>query len=378
MVYMKHNRKYKTKALTNTATDPLALPETGLLSAISIVLSAANASAVQNANKARIIDHITSIEVTDGGTKKMFSLRGQELKALDFYHLGKVMPESAILYGNKTQRTTIVIPFGAFIGDPKRALDLAAWDQVQLEITNDATTSNWAAGALNADVQLITMEDMAAKPTEYYKHYEWKSEKPSAAGQYVDETLPTSDRIRRLIMQLDPDLAAAGSPTNDPVSDSNNIKFTFQEGKETVLDHRPKDLMRANAEIYGQVETAGRYFLSTTQYLDNQVAYKTNSHFGWVSDGTPAATDIAELTESNSRFEVAAANSTGVTYFDLLSRGIGYLHTMVLYDAMSEDSSMFLDPSKAGKGPVGYSVYNVQADHTVRAMLTIPQKQGQA
>lgn len=378
MVYLKHQRKYKVKALTNNATDSLELPETGIVSAISLTLSAANASAVQNSNKARIIDHITAVELTDGGTKKLFSLRGQECKALDFYHLGHVPHEAAILYGNKTQRTQVIIPFGAYVGDPKRALDLSAWNQVNLDITNDATTSNWAAAALNVDVQLITLEDLAAKPTEYYKSYEWKSEKPAAAAQYVNQTLPTTDKIRRVIMQLDPDLASTGDPTNDPVSDSNNIKMTFQEGKEIVWDHRPKDLMRANAAVYGQVETSGRYFLSTTQYLDNQIAYKTNSHFGWVSDGAPAATDIAELTESNSRFEVAAASSTGVTYFDLLAKGIGYLHTVSLFDSMSEDSAMFLDPSKSAKGPVGLEVYNVQDDHTIRTCLMVPQKQGQA
>ncbi len=377
-MYLKHQRKYKTKALVNNSTDSLALPETGIVSALSITLSAANASAVQNANKARIIDHITALELTDGGTKKMFSLTGHELKALDFYVFGRVMHEAAILYGNKTQRTQVIVPFGDYIGDPKRALDLSAWDQVNLDITNDATTSNWAAAALNADVQLITLEDLAAKPVEYYKSYQWKAEKPSAAAQYVYHTLPTTDKIRRLMLQLDPDLAATGDPTNDPITDSNNIKLKFQEGKETVWDHRPKDLMRANAAVYGPVETSGRYFLSTTQYLDNQVAYKTNSHFGVVSDGAGAATDIAELQESNNRYEVTTSGSTGPTYIDLRAVGIGYLHTMVLFDCMGGDSGLFLDPSKSAKGPVEIEVYNVQDDHTVRSVLTVPQKQGQA
>ncbi len=378
MVYMKYQRKYKTKSLTNVATDSLDLPETGIVSAIQLVISAVNGSAVQGANKARIIDHITSVEITDGGTKKMFSLTGQMLRALAHYHLGKILPESAILYGNKTQRTSVVIPFGDYIGDPKRALDLSAWDQVQLAITNDATSSATTGFTPNVDVQLITLEDLAAKPGEYYKTYQWKAEKPSAAAQYVNQTLPTTDKIRRLLLQLDPDLATDGSPSNDPVSDSNNIKLKFQEGKETVWDHRPKDIMRANAAVYGRVETSGRYYMSTTQYLDNQVAYKTNSHFGQVTDAAPAAGDISELTESNSRFEVAGANSTGVTYFDLRAVGIGYLHTMCLYDAMSPDSAMFLDPSKSAKGPVEIEVYNVQDDHTVRSILTVPQKQGQA
>jgi hypothetical protein len=378
LVYVKHNRKYKTKSLTNGSSDNLLLPETGLLSAIELVFSAVNASAVQDNNKARIIDHLTTIEINDGGTKKMFSLTGYEAKALDFYALGQVPHETAILYGNKTQRTQVTIPFGDYVGDPKHAFDLSAFDQVNLSITNDATTAMWAAAALNVDVQLVTLEELAAKPDSYYKSYQWKAEKPANAGQYVYHLLPTTDKIRRLMLMLDPDIGTTGNATNDPVSDSNNIKMTFNEGKEPIWDHRPKDLMRANAAMYGQVVTHGRYYMSTTQYLDNQVAYKTNSHFGEVTDAAPSAGDICELTESNSRYEVAGANSTGTTYFDLEAVGIGYLHSMCLFDAYGGDPALYLDPSKTAKGPVQIEVYNVQADHTVRTFLTIPQKQGQA
>lgn len=377
MVYLKYNRKYKTKALTQTATDSLDLPETGLLSAIALTFSAANASAVQNNNKARIIDHLTSIELTDGGTKKMFSLTGQQLKANAFYQLGKVLPESAILYGNKTQRTSVVIPFGEKIGDPKRAFDLGAWDQVQLAITNDATTANWAATALNVDMQLITLEDMAAKPAEYYKTYQWKSEAPAAAQQYVNQQLPTTERIRRLILQLDPTIATDGSATSDPVTDSNNVKLTFQEGKETVWDHRPKDIMRANSMVYGPVQTHGRYFASASQYFDTEVAYVTNFTAGPTTDGTPSAGDIFEMVESNSRFQVVP-EIVGVNFVDGIARGIGYLHTMCLFDAMSDDNALFLDPSKTGKGPVNVEVYNNAASHQVRSIVTVSKKQGEA
>ncbi len=354
-MYLKHNRKYKVKALTNNDTDSLELPESGVVSAINLVFSALSAASIQNNNKARIIDHLTSIEVTDGGTKTMFSLTGQELKALDFYTFREVPHEAAPLYGGFTQRTQVCIPFGAYVGDPKKGLDLAAWDQANLEITNDATTAMWAAAALNVDVQVITLEDLAAKPASYYKHYEWKANSPDAAGQYVYHKIPTADRIRRIMCQIDPTIQTAGNATNNENADANNLKFSFKEGKEVVWDHRPKDIFRANAMYYGQVRTQARYFPSTTQYADLGIGYVTGIS-GAVGNFTSGDgyTDIPVIEDNNLRFMKwgsigLPSGSSDSGFEDLIATGIGYYDTMVLYDAMSEDETMFLDPATLGK-----------------------------
>ncbi len=384
MVYLKNHRKYKVEALTNNTTDNLELSEAGVVSAIQLVFSALSAAGIQSNNKARIIDHVTKIELTDGGTKTMFSLTGQLLKALDFYHLGKVMPESAPLYGGFTQRTEVVIPFGAYIGDPRRALDLGAWDEVDLEITNDATTAMWAAGALNVDVNIITLEDIAARPTEYYKHYLWKSESPKAAGQHVYHKIPTTDYVRRLMTQIDPTLLSTGTATNNENTDSNNVKFTFLEGKEVVWDHRPKDVFRANAAIYGQPRTRARYFPSLTQYADLAIGYVESIH-GAVGNFTSGDgyTDIPVIEDNNLRFTKwgsiglpSASSDSG--FMDLEAVGDGYYDTMILFDAMSEDQAYFLNPASAGKGPVEIDWYGANTDHTFRTCLTVPQKQGEA
>ena len=111
-MYWKENRYYKDEQMSIAATLKKELPESGLLSAIRLQFYMKNANAIQNSNKARIIDHLTKLEVTNGADKTMFSLRGQQVKALNFYDMGVVPYEKAILYGNKTQRTDVVIPFG--------------------------------------------------------------------------------------------------------------------------------------------------------------------------------------------------------------------------------------------------------------------------
>ncbi len=383
-MYQKNNRAYKVENLTNGDTDSLELAEAGVVSAIQLVFSALSAASIQNNSKARIIDHLTKIEVTDGGTRKMFSLTGQELKALDFYHLGKIMPEAAPLYGGFTQRTEVVIPFGAYIGDPKRALDLGAFDQVDLEITNDATTAMWAAAALNVDVNLISLEDLASPPAGYYKHYEWKGEAPSAAAQYVYHKLPTTEKIRRVMFQIDPTLLATGVPTNNENADAGNIKFSFKERKEVVWDHRPKDIFRANAAVYGQPKTRARYFPSTTQYADLAIGYVESMH-GGVGNFTSGDgyTDIPVIEDNNLRFTKwgsigLPSGSSDSGFMDIEAVGVGYYDTGILYDAMSEDETQFLDPTSNGKGPVWIDYYGDQSDRKYRTSLTVPMKNGEA
>lgn len=386
-MYLKYDRHEKVKALTNGNIDKIELPEAGYCSAIEIVLSALTAANIQATNKARIIDHITKIEVTDGGTKTMFSLTGKQLKVLDRLVTDEVMPETAPLYGGFTQRTSLLIPFGPRVGAPGRALDLGKYDEVNLEITNDATTAMWAAGALNADVRLITLQDLAAPPATYYKHYQWRSEKPSAAGQYVRHQLPTSELIRRYWITTEPDLGATGDATNNPEGDTHEVDFSFNERKEYVFKGwRPKDVMRANAAVYGLTRTQARYFPSTTQYADLALAYVTGIS-GAVGNYTPGDgyTDIPVIEDENTRFTVwgsiglpAASSDSG--FQDIIATGIGYYHSMVLFDAMSEDPAFFLNPKKAegGKGPVWMDWYGATADHTVASCLTVPMKNGEA
>lgn len=385
MVYIKHQRKYKNKALTNNSTDSLELPEAGIVSAIQLEFSQTNEIGLIALIKQRLIDHVTALEITDGGTKKMFSLTGQETKALDFYTLGEVMPESAVLYDSNIQRSTVVIPFGEYIGDPKHALDLSAFDQVNLDITNDFTTSYVAAGSFKADVKLLTIEDLAAKPPGYYKSYEWKAEAPAAAGQYVYHKIPTTDKIRRLMCQMDPTVLTTTAIPEDVTTASNNIKLYFNERTQVVLDHGPKDLFWENAVVYGKPETFARYPQSTTVYSDSALGRITNMPFGDLNQSGTATVPTAQprSEENNLRFfvlDVITAAPSGNSMIDAHCVGEGYYDTAVLFDSMSPDESMFLDPSKSGsgKGPVEVEWYGSAAAHKFRTFLTVPQKQGQA
>jgi hypothetical protein len=383
-MYLKTNRKYKSQVQTITSTDLLDLPEAGLVSAIKLDFRATAAANINTAARRKIADRLTKIEVTDGGTKTMFSLTGQEAKALSLYALGKTQPEYNGVLAAQILRSSIMIPFGEYIGDPKRALDLSAYDQVSLELTNDASATQYTSGTQTVDVSLLTLEDLAAKPVEYYKHYQWKANKPAAAGQYVNHALPTTEKIRRYFIQVDPDLAATDAMTNDPAIDTSNVKFSFLAGKEIVVNARPFDVFAENAAKYGLVDTDGLFVDSATVYVDTMLAYVQAATFSPTSATTSTvitAEDVMSILQT--RMQLMTNIGTGTTtpaQSMVRARGMGYYHTMCLFDAMSPDSALFLDPSKtgSGKGPVELEWYCATADHTVRSCLTVPMKNGEA
>lgn len=378
-MYLKFDRHQEQKAMSNTATDKEKLPESGVLSAIQLDFRATNKSTITTISKQRLIDHITKIEVSDGGTNVMFSLSGQELKALDFYHLGHVPPEYPAFYDLVVQNSTVIIPFGEKLGDPKRGLDLGAWDEVDLEITNDYTATDMTDKNLNVDIQLISMQDLPTPPTSYYKHYEWRSEKPSADGQWVRHQLPTLDKIRRYMVQVDPDLTTNRAMTANPFGSTYKLDFSFNERTKYVFKGaRPRDIARLNAAVYGRPRTTGHYYQSITQKYDFAIAYIESLHCANMGQSAWSSGAVT-LANDDDRFQVSRGITVGSDQVDILATGLGYYHTFVPYDALSPDEMTWLDPAKTpiGKGAVYADWYAPADDHTFRSVLTVAKKQGE-
>lgn len=381
-MYWKENRYYKDEQMANAATLKKELPESGALSAIRLQFYMSNASGIQGYNKARIIDHLTKLEVTNGADKTMFSLRGQQVKALNFYDMGIVPYEKAILYGGQTQRTDVIIPFGRVWKDRDYMLDLAAYDSVYLEVTNDLSATYCANNACKVNVNLLTAEELATIPAKYMKSYEWRAAKPDGDGQYVYHDLPTTELIRRVMVQLDPDLNTNGSAVANPIGDSYSLKYSYLQEKEVVLDHRPKDIGRMNAMDYGLVKTTGRYAQSTTQRYDCAVGDVTNMQMAPMGlSAHTAITTIPTLEESNDRFATLKNIFTGtgsMELIDMVAIGSAYYHTLVLHDSKLAPEEEYLNPKKeaGGKGPVRIAWYGQYDDHTLRTCLSVPIAQG--
>ena len=380
-MYLREHRYLKNRTVANAGTFDEELPEKGILTAIRLQMWMINAANIQTKNRARIIDRLTSIEVNNGSDKPAYSVRGQQAKIINFLDNGVVSFEKAILQQTYYQRTDVIIPFGRYIGDPNFGLDLSEYDEMWIEHINDLGTDQCANNALTTNVNLIYMEDLPTPPSEYIKNYEWRDKKPAADEQELRFKLPTKSLIRRVFIQLDPDLETNGSATSDPKSDSMEIGFTFNDGDDIVFDHRPKDIARLNAMQYGFVETNGRYFESVSQRYDVAIMDVMNLQGSPLGTAFTGSAIPAALDESNNRFDVLKNVSAGTTHpnnIDIRAIGAGYYHSLVLFDAMKGEMNEYLNPAVTGDGKGTVEIYNngYKADHTMRAVLCVPVSNG--
>lgn len=374
---IKRERYYEAEALTLGGTDQFDLPDTGILSYIKLDFRSVNGGNIFTENRNRIVDRITEIRVSDGGTRTLFKLSGQQIKALLRVQQGSILPEVANFGAGKSQTTTLIIPFGRFLRDPEFALDLNPWRQCVLEISNDATNTQFVAESLNVDIQLIWMLDLPAPVREYMKYFVWRESKPSRDGQHVYHELPFDDPLFMCFCQLDPDLEDVGKAVNDPISDSYNVKFTLDERMFPMWDHRPKDIARTNAAIYGTVHTHVRTVPSDSQYTDNCLAYL----HAFADSLLISATGVPSVfPDTNDRFFLSDPHGTSIVdLISMLFEGIGYYHTLVLHHQIDTPRGDWLNPGPTGpnsRGPVRVDVTGYRDDFTLRTCVSTPMEQG--
>lgn len=379
MILWKSDRYREAFALPNTSTQQIELPRLGLCSYIKLDFRCKVEDLTATATYHRIVDHISNIKVTDGGTLTIMSLSGQQLKALSWYLNQIILPERQDIYDGTSQTCTIIIPFGRYLRDLGYLLDFSKYDRLYLEITNTATVTWIEADSLNVDVQLVTVQGLSTSPAKYLKYYQWRSERPAAAGQWLYHQIPTQWPVFAIMAQLDPDLDATNKTTGDPVSDSYKVQLKLREGANTLWDHRPKDIMRDNAAFYGCPEVDGIDYPSETNAIDMLLAYSQALTLAHISDDGVQATLFSILNTAD-RFKdwakVTGYNGMRVSYHN---RGIGYYHTMMLLHFPNIAETDWLDPSiGAGQGPVVISIFGYNNKFLLRTVIGSPFKQGEA
>jgi hypothetical protein len=372
-MYFKEQRYEKAVSLTYASTYTKQLPESGLLDSIDLFFRCKNANPVTSAYPTELFHHITKLEVIGNNDKTLMSLTAQEALAIAFRKMGALPPFKNITGNNLRPDLTIPLLFGRKFKDTEYALDLNQWDKVELKITNDATTALYASGELNVDIRLCTIEDATKIPSKFMKQWEYETGKPAADASYVRPKLPTSGKLRALMIQLDPDLdATTCHMTHDPLSDTgNNWKLWFKDRALTIIDARPRDIMRDEHRRLGIGHASAHPQPSTTRYCDfywgEVLATAVQAYAG--SAATPP-------TGAGERDRWQIVNDVGTcTDYGLLCLGVGLFHTFEIPFYLPNDvEAEYLD--LATYKPIEIEWQAAYKDNTHRIILEKPVGQG--
>lgn len=266
----------------------------------------------------------------------------------------------------------IPIFFGRKYKDGKYALDLSKWDKVELQVTNDFTTTEIAAASLSMETRLCSIVDSIETHSKFLKQWEYVATVPTGDASYVREKLPSSGLLRSLMIQTSPDLTAVtGACAQDPAGDSYNWKLWFKDRALTIYDHRPRDLMRDEHMKQGIGHSAVKAHPTTTKFVDLHWAEVLGVATGPV--GQASTYTAPGIGDNRDRFQ----NVTYVgnaTMIQLKAFGAGLFHTWEIPFYIKDLETEYLN--LANYGPVETEWYAHKEDHAYRMILEKPIGQG--
>ena len=226
-------------------TYKLDLPEHGLLTSLLIRLSGSQASGYgQGMADWRIIDRITKLAVLVNGATVCKSLTGYQVKALEYYDQGVIAPGDWRNYATNTQFEYLLINFGRYMGDADFGLDLSKFANVELQLTNDATASQFS----DLTVSVLGMY-LRAAPSGQFKGY-LRTEEWRAWTTVTDDTkyneLPVEHIIRRILLQAIPPIDADFVDETSNANLMDDIDLGLDTGQVRVYKGGLDDLIREN------------------------------------------------------------------------------------------------------------------------------------
>lgn len=325
----------------------LDLPKQGRLTDLTLYIrSTENASAfLTSIPKWRLIDYISKIEVIGDGSEVIKSFDGQQALACAFYDDFREPVSMWRNYSNTPQRQWIPIHFGRWFHDLVYGLDLSRFNQVQLKITNDATSTQFTTG-ITLDVIADWVREPVSAFAGYFREEEWKTWAPAAA-EVAYNVLPTLLPIRRILLRARPGRVTATSKNASSMHRlMNPIDFTVRTGQLRRYLGSLETLGHMSVmEWPALAETRGMIYRNSNLGFEAGVGYITNSQkvTATYTDAPatyPAAIGTPDIQDS----ALEVQQFVGDAPLEWSARGHGYMHNVPLLYDTTPDLSQLLDP----------------------------------
>lgn len=218
------NREAQT---SNTAVYRKDLPKAGAYSALDIGIRLTNGST--SAINMDLLDAIKRISLVCNGNDYRWHLSGQEMFRWYWIKHGKPMPYIWTEAASGVNECWFRMEFGRFIGDPLYGLDLARFDNVQVNIDYDATLFGGAVANTTFTTGTFTVTLMAHQ-FPYAKRPSFRAmlgvrefyNTTSAASGDIVQNMPSANPISTLaVMAIEDNVAEATDVTDVKVGKDN-------------------------------------------------------------------------------------------------------------------------------------------------------------
>lgn len=343
---MYYQREYLRQdiAMTLNNTYQLDLPKNGLLSSLLLYFYGTQATGLGGTGgKFKLTDFISKIEIIGDGATVIKSYTGHQAQAIGFLDSGVTMPDMIRMYATNTQKAYVTINFGRMLRDLDYGLDLSRWKNVEIRITNDATSSYFTNIYVTMMMYLLR-DAVAGQFKGYITSENWREYVPVAAEtKYLE--LPTDYLIRRIILNPYPGFNGTTEEWYASLDDlMNNIELSFNTGNDRVWKDGLTQLMICNYIERGKYNLCTALAYPTADHaIDIGLGYTFGMALGAASkDDSSAATVptvIADISNNLPKMETYEADNP--TY--MLGMGMAYMQCAAFEFDADQNPSTWLD-----------------------------------
>ena len=362
----------KAATWTNGGTFKEDLPKNGRLGSIMVHARRAGVTDALNAiEKWRLLDYISKIEIIANGETIIKSMTGEVAKALTFFDGGGGAPDQEFNYGSSTKRAHFMINFGRKLFDPRMYLDLSKFDNVEIQLTNDGS-STYFGGDWAVDVLCYYLRGEAVPP--YLGHLrteEWRKWTTVAdERQYLD--IPTGLPLRRIILQVLSGVSATKNANIQSYSVLDDIELYLKSRVLKVMDYSLRELWYENYFNYGKEMLAALEPYHTSLYGIKTGLGQTLAKAGIaLPQGMASATPTIAL-EPGGDNQTQKILRTGTENASIILLGLALENCGIIrFDQDPDDPSTWLDPKAEATVNLDCHTANDSsaAGGTIRVML---------
>lgn len=333
-------------AQTLNDTYKLDLPKAGMLGSILIRISGNQKTGLgQDGGAWRLIDFISKVTILINGSEVCKSVTGKQLQAGAFFDQGVLPPGDWRNYATNTQFEYLLINLGRWFKDTDFGLDLAKYNNVEIQIENNMAASEFT-GLTYSLLGYYLRDANAGQFRGYMRTEEWKRW-TTVADETQYHILPVKYRIRRVMLQAIPNVDASYVDTTGMSNLMDDIDFSLDTGNTRVYKGGLDDLMRDNYLDLGRPMIVGASpYMNADKGIDVSIGRIIGYANGAGSQSGAIADSIATLESARTNGILKPENYDADNPMNVIAFGFAPFSIAMFNFDTNYDPSMWLDPDQ--------------------------------
>jgi len=346
-----------TVAVDRGDTYKVDLPKAGLLSFAYIDFQAKTQTGgvFQNVatGKWRPLDYLDNVSLVVNGRANVVSAHASLLQYKAFLDQGIVAFNKEREYSQSNQNVRLLVNLGDYMWDKTKGLDMADYDNVELQIKN-SLTSTLFQDETKVTVKLGWMRNHSLPASKEFNQFEEWRTLTTVADKWEYLSLPVGKRIRNIVTQVIPARdTTTGANKTYPRYVLDEMKLQFKNGQVLVFDGSIEDLWHQNwLDLGFEVITHGAIYHFANRYFDVSIGEVRGAAGLAHASSTTVASIIPSREGDQDATTQGLMNYSADHPTDYLFRGAGYQSCGVFRFGEYGQTEDLLDPSVAGQGNV--------------------------